>query len=434
MKLVITAQGSLSNARRDRPAHPRGLNVLVLTEVWERFSFYGMRALVLLYSVRGLGFTETDATRVYAAYMAFVFVAPVLGGLIGDSAVGYGRSALLGAVLMMAGHLLMTFTHRNPFFAGLALVALGCGLFKPNVNAMLARLYATNDSRREQGFLICYIGIHVGAIMAPIVCGWLAERVGYRAGFASAAAGMAAAIVVLGAGWAPANRCAEEVGAPLGRHTPELRRGPAFAATLIVCAFAVLFWIASEQMGSSLTFFAEHDVDRSPRWWPGAAIPTGYFLALNPLGILVLMPIISRVWQAMRRRGREPTTARKLAIGFVLMTLSYGALVAVSASRGAGKIGPQWLVLSYGLGAASELCILPIGMTLITRLTPAHRIGVGLAMWFLAGFVGNLLAGKVAIQWQQWSHEVFFGLLAAVCLFAAIALSWLAGRLDRLSA
>jgi POT family proton-dependent oligopeptide transporter len=332
----------------------------------------------------------------------------------------------------------MAVDHRTAFYAALTLDACGCGVFKPNLTAMLSQLYAADDPRRDRAFLAFYAVTCVGAALAPIVCGFLADRLGFRFGFTAAAIGMAITILVLRLAW-PARGGAVRRAAPAAPAAPPSRARDLteLKAAVVVSLFAVVFWIAAEQAGNTLTVFADQEVDRVIQlgaWsWK---IPTSSLLALNPIALLILMPLLSRMWRRAALRGREPSTALKMAIGVGLMAVAFGWLILtslVAAHRG-DQVGVISLAVFYVIASAAELYVLPSGMSLVTKVARPTRRGTALAPWFLAGFVGNILAGRLAELWGQWSHTMFFGAVAVLCAGAAVCFGLGAARLERMAA
>ncbi len=432
--------------------HPRQLWMLFMTEFWERFSFYGMRWALTLYIVAqffgGDQSGQAYASRTYGAFLALVYATSIFGGFAADRLIGYQRSILLGAIITAAGLFMITVPNQEIFLAGLAVVITGNGLFKPNISTMVGQLYRQGDPRRDSGFTIFYMGINAGALVAPLFTGWLASHLtntpmeqNYKAVFLTTGIGMIVSFLWFwfgrrqlgeigrppqgsGAGkmimvLIGAAICApiiyfllSRVGANLiqygltamlvllaalmiveGMREGKVQRDKVFAM-IALFAFNILFWMFFEQAGSSFNFLAENIVDRNFGSWE---FPVGWFQSVNPIGIVILAPIITIVWAGLNSINAEPSIPRKFGLGLILNGLSFTVLMyALSSLVVDGRI-PFWpLVLTYVIQTLGELCLSPIGLSMVTKLAPTKSVGLAMGGWFLSISVGNNLSGIFA--------------------------------------
>jgi POT family proton-dependent oligopeptide transporter len=505
MSETVGAEPAVEISGRARRRHPRGLSTLFFTEMWERFSYYGMRAFLLLFMVTpvaagGLGLPDATAGVIYGMYTSMVYLLSVPGGWIADRFLGQQRAVLVGGVLIMAGHISLAMPAGATFYLGLSLVALGTGLLKPNVSAIVGQLYAPDDSRRDAGFTIFYMGINLGAFMAPLVCGaFLAEsdtfkrwlhaagiepQAAWHFAFGGAAVGMFLGIVQYvigrrhlrdaGARPTPPRDAAEGarnrrilaavvalfVGLPvvLGvlaatgaiTLTPD-GVGDTFGVILPATAVAVLvglvvfgaagaaerrrmlvigllffaaavFWGCFEQAGSTLTLFADRHTHRVIFGQPfGATV----YQSLNSIFVVSLAPVFASLWIRLAKRGREPSTLTKFALGMFGVGLGYLVLVPAARIVGGGSLaGPGWLVALYLVHTCGELCLSPVGLSAMTRLAPVRIAGLIMGVWFLASSVGNYLAGRAVGLTQKMPMESFFLLMtvfpAAIGVFLLV--------------
>jgi POT family proton-dependent oligopeptide transporter len=450
--------------------HPRGLMTLYFTEMWERFSYYGMRAFLLFFMVApvpsgGLGFGIYKATLVYGTYTMAVYLLSIPGGFISDNFMGARRSVLVGGCLIALGHFVLAIPSPGSFFAGLALVVLGTGLLKPNISAMVGGLYVRGDARRDAGFSIFYMGINVGALIAPLVCGYLAQGVAFREwlasrgmdpagswhwGFAAAGVGMTAGLVqftlgsrrLAGVGVAPAAGSRPwghlalvlaatgglialviasdlvdglfwlryiYLGAPLAAIAWFGSRGDVtnkrVAAILVFFAAATVFWAIYEQAGSTIALFGETLTDRSLpnggafsalglRMSIGSPFPASFFQSVNSAFILVLAPAFGWMW--LKLGSRQPSSPVKFVLGLVFISLSFVLMVPAAHLSAHGLVSPWWIVGLFLLQTSGELCLSPVGLSLMTKLAPGDLVGLSLGIWFLASAYGNKLAGMLA--------------------------------------
>ena len=400
-------QVAITDAAVDRGffGHPRGLSTLFFTEMWERFSYYGMRAFLILYmtapvAAGGLGFADGDAASIYGTYTGSVWGSAILGGIVADKWLGQYRSVLIGGIIIALGHFTLAFKALPFFYTGLALIIIGTGLLKPNVSTLVGSLYSESDARRDAGFSIFYMGINLGALFGPLIAGYLAQEVDWHIGFAAAGVGMTLGLVqyVLGRNrlCAPsptrtADRSAEAQSAKRGFTPTEWKR---MGAIVIFFLVAILFWGAYEQAGSTLNLFADR-YTRTEAF--GFSFPSSWFQSVQPIFVITLAPIFAWIWVRMGRH--EPSVPAKLALGVLFMAISFLMLVPAGAmaQSGAGvRVSPWWLVVSYGISELGELCLYPVGLSAVTKLSPPRIVGVMMGVWLLSNAFGNKLAGWAA--------------------------------------
>jgi proton-dependent oligopeptide transporter, POT family len=413
--------------------HPRGLSTLFFTEMWERFSFYGLKALLILFMTAtvaqgGLGFTDRHAGDIIGWYGFGVYATAIFGGFAADKVFGQYRSVLLGGIIIALGHFSMAIPTLATFYLGLCLIVVGTGLLKPNASTMVGTLYDPDDARRDAGFSIFYVGINVGAFVAPLVVGTLGQEVNWHAGFACAGVGMVIGLIQYVAGkprLLPAlqrlgqteRHAARSLG-PWWRFTREEWRRVAAIAVLFV--FSAVFWGAFEQASSSLNLFA----DRLTRnTFLGYTFPSTWYQSLNSMFmILGLAPLIGEIW--VRLGPRQPSSPVKFALGLIFVGL--GFLLIVPAAKVAQQrsvlASPWWLVGLYFLHTIGELCLSPVGLSIVTKLAPQRIVGAMMGLWFLSIAVGNKLAGMAGGLFESLPLPKLFGAVAATAFAAAFIL------------
>ena len=417
--------------------HPRGLATLFMTEMWERASYYGMRALLMLYMTGsvlqpGLGFPIEKASHIYALYTMSVYLAGVPGGFLADRLIGHRRSVLIGGIIIAAGHFTMAIPGIPFFYLGLCLIVIGTGLLKPNVSTIVGTLYTRDDARRDAGFSLFYMGINLGAFFAPLVTGWLGQKLNWHFGFAAAGVGMVFGLIqyVFGQKYltpveeheTPQTAAIENAAQTGDAKQPFTRQewGRITAASILTL-FALIFWAGFEQAGSSLTLFA----DRATRLViMGFTYPSSWFQSVEPLAIIILSPVFAWLWIRMGRH--EPSSPAKFTFGLFFLALSF--LLVVPAARyfevNHMRVSPMWLIGLYLLQAIGELCLSPVGLSMVTKLSPARIVGLMMGVWFLATSFGNGVAGWVAgLVGTRPFSEVFmiaFATAAGVTLILTI--------------
>ncbi|MCO1617495.1 peptide MFS transporter [Micromonospora tulbaghiae] len=460
--------------------HPRALSTLFLTEMWERFSFYGMRAILVLYLTAavadgGLDLGESSANAVYGTYNAMVYLMALPGGWVADRLIGARRSVLWGGVVIAAGHYVMAIPTGWSVFAGMALIVLGTGLLKPNISTMVGDLYERDSPRRDAGFSIFYMGINLGAFIAPLITGFLGERINWHLGFGAAAVGMTFGVLqyVLGrrnlgdAGARPADpllgadrrRALTRIGVATvvllavllvllvaGWFTVDTVVNLLTVVTVLVTVgyfariltdreisgtersrmkayvwlflFAASFWLIYDQAGSVLNIFA---ADRTDRSVGGFTFPASWLQSVNPILIIIGAPLAAALWLKLGHRVSTPT---KFAVGLVLNGLSFVLMAAAAqAAVGGDLVSPLWLVAVYAIQVAGELSLSPVGLSATTKLAPVKYASQMLGLWFLATAVGDAIGGQVARLADTWSQPVYFltfGLASVVLGLAAV--------------
>ncbi|MBL8680006.1 MAG: peptide MFS transporter [Myxococcales bacterium] len=564
---ITNANEGASAGADEHKEQPRGLYVLFSAEAWERFSYYGMRALLVLYMTQHLHYERANALEIYALYTGLVYLTPLIGGALADSLLGRRKAVLIGGVLMALGHLAMAF--EPLLFHALGLLIVGNGFFKPNISTIVGGLYSEGDNRRDGGFTIFYMGINLGAFFSPIVCGFLGEKVGWHFGFSAAAVGMLLGLVVFAMG----QKLFGTVGLPPGRapdksanvgtgayregeaqlEAPMLleRRdyidvaiwvaggtavvvallfawkfiGPMWATVgaipriilgllaafavgfklfrgsnseevqrlivvVILCVFNVFFWMGFEQAGGTMTLFAADKTDRSLGWfamivivgsilaaavniyystreqvharkfWLGVSglfviaagmvagpgvialvktghyeLPASQFQAINPLLIVALGPLFSKMWTVLDE-GRFKTSApTKMAIGMIVLGLGFIVMYIGQQFSTGGKVSPNWLVAVYAIHTVGELCLSPIGLSMVTRLAPNRVVSLAMGLWFLSSFFANYAAGILEHVLER-RHVPIYGFLVVSSIGPALVLlaitpilkKWMHGR------
>jgi proton-dependent oligopeptide transporter, POT family len=432
-------------AKTDLFGHPRGLAFLFTTEMWERFSYYGMRALLVLYMVNYLFAPERFDTviglaalkrmhealsgpldvqpfssLVYGDYTMLVYLTPILGGFLADQLLGHRRMVVIGASLMAIGHFMMAF--EPLFLFALVFLILGNGAFKPNMSAQVGDLYAAGDPRRDRAYSIFYVGINLGAFLAPLVCGTLGERVGWHYGFAAAGVGMLTglAIYLYASPHLPPDRIA------LRTERPPLTRDDRRTLVALAVLFVptMLFWATYEQQGNTIALWADTQTDRTiglPGW--SAEIPTTSFQAFNPFMIFAFTPLVVALWAWQAKRGREPSTLTKMALGCFGVTLANLIMAAAAWHAGGAKASWLWLLGYFVVITVGELYISPIGLSLVSKVAPAKLLSMMMGAWLATSFGGNFLAGWLGSFWSAMDKTQFFLMIAAIAGVAGLVIA-----------
>ena len=442
-----------SSTRPDNPGasgdlfgHPRGLTYLFATEMWERFSYYGMRALLVLYMVKylldpqraegvfglatfrhALEFVfgplalQPLASQIYGFYTGLVYLTPIFGGLLADRILGQRRTVVLGAALMAIGHFLMAFEHM--FLLALVVLILGNGAFKPNISTQVGALYAPGDRRRDRAFSIFYVGINLGAFLAPLVCGTLGEELGWHYGFAAAGVGMTIGLVIylLAAPTLPPDAFTrtKTTDGPLRRE--EWRAIGAIIALMLPVS---LFWATYEQQGNTIALWADQYTDRHFNFLLFAGeIPVTWFQAFNPFMIFAFTPFIVALWH--RQGHREPGTVVKMAIGCFLNAAAYLVMFAAAWQADGGQASWLWLFGFFVVITVGELYLSPVGLSLVTKIAPLRLLSMMMGVWLATSFIGGFLAGYLGTFWSSMSKPNFFLMLAIISAIAGVAVTLL---------
>lgn len=418
--------------------HPVGLFVLFFTEMWERFSYYGMRSLLVLYMTRQLiqsaqgsdsviGFNSLQAglealygplaiqalaSHIYGLYTGLVYFTPLFGGILADRYLGQRKTVVLGGLLMAAGHFLMAL--QSCFLLALLLLILGSGCFKPNVSTQVGNLYPADDPRRDGAFTLFYMGINLGALFSPLVCGTLGQVYGWHVGFAAAGVGMLIGLLVylLGQGHLAADRLTLK-GAETADDEPLSRREwQSIAGLLALAIINILFWAVYEQQGNTLQLFADQNTDWHLLGWE---MPSTWFQALNPAFIILLTPLLARVSLHNVGKGRQHSSIGKMAFGASLLSMAFLVLmVAIADMQTTEKISFLWLVLCTLIYTIGELYFSPVGLALVSKISPPRLVSMLMGMWFLSSFFGNYLSGYIGSYYERIPQDSFFLLLAVM--------------------
>jgi len=478
--------------------HPRGLSTLFFTEMWERFSYYGMRALLILFmtaapAAGGLGFDAVTAGAIYGLYTSMVYMMTLPGGWIADRLIGPQRAVLAGGVLIASGHFSMAVPSLTTFYLGLVLIVIGTGLLKGNVSVIVGRLYGKDDGRRDAGYSIFYMGINTGAFVAPLICGYLGQRVNWHAGFAAAGVGMVLGLIqyTLGrkylgeAGLRPADpgtvdgfaRQKREAARWLGGGVavlvlfgfgvytgilPVTAKQIADAAGFMLLGLSVgffawaflsggwtrvernhliligvlfvgyaLFASSFEQAGSTLNLFADRNTDNRIFGW---SFPSSWFQSVNALFVIIFAPVFAWLWVKLAASGKEPGAPFKFGIGLLLVGLGFAVLIPPSfaADRGA-LVGPGWLILTYLLHTWGELALSPVGLSAMSKLAPVRIGGLVMGVWFLGTSVGNYVGGRAAGFYESMTLPSLFTAVTLFTVGAGLAFVMFSRPLNRLA-
>jgi len=448
--------------------HPKGLYVLFYTEMWERFSYYGMRAILVLYMTKALMFDVARASNIYGNFTGLAYLMPLAGGYIADRWWGNRRSILAGGAIMALGQFIMFLSasfyqdeglSHMLLWTGLGVIIAGTGLFQANIASMVGSLYAPGDRRKDSAFTIFYMGINIGAFLAPLVAGGLGDTgdpADFRWGFLSAAIGMAVGTLVFqvfkdkhivdanghALGLPPADRHQSQKGAhnePMVREDWE-RVGVIF----ILSFFVIFFWAAFEQAGASLTVFADRQTDRDIMGW---TMPASWFQSVNAVAIVLFAPVFAWLWTVLAKRGLDPSTPVKMSLGFVFLGIGY--LIIAFGVKGVDptmKVSMMWLVSLYLLHTFGELCLSPIGLSAVSKLSPPRFASLMMGVWYLASSMANKMAGVLSSFYPEEGKEApvllgyevtnlheFFIIFVAMSAGAGVVLFLLARPISRWS-
>ena len=431
--------------------HPAGLSTLFFTEMWERFSYYGMRAFLILYMTAplaggGLAFDVKHAGSVFGTYTSGAWAAAILGGIVADRWLGQYRSVLIGGIIIALGHFTLAFKALQFFYLGLALIVVGTGLLKPNAATLVGGLYDRGDARRDAGFSIYYMGINLGAFIGPIIAGALAQKVNWHVGFACAGVGMSLGLVQYVIGrrrLAPAvQRLAKEPrpfagSAPTATVHPEPRRlgfsvmeWKRLAAMFVFFIFAALFWAGYDQAGSTLNLFGDRYTRHAVL---GYEFPSSWYVAIQAWFVIVLAPVFAWLW--VRLGTREPSSPAKFAWGLFFLGVSFLILIPAGTAAQSGpdvRVSPWWLVACYFVQELGELSLSPVGLSVFTKLAPLKVASLMLGVWYLANGLGDKLTGWTAGFFNTVPLAELFGIMAGVFLASAAILVLLIRPVRRL--
>ncbi len=452
---------------KKRTGHPKGLYLLFLTEMWERFSYYGMRGILILYLTKtylegGLNISAQNASLIYGFFTGFVYFTPLIGGWIADKWIGQRHAITIGGITMMLGQLALfaVNTHAG-LFTGLGLLIIGNGFFKPNISTLVGGLYEEGDERRDSAFSIFYMGINLGAFMAPLVVGFLTDNLfagtvtsdtgeviisyGYRYGFLAAAIGMFLGQIFFNTlaqkylgniGKRPGSLQASAINleAPVDTKKPLTKEErQRITVIFVLFVFAIFFWAGFEQAGSSLSLYTDKYVDRVVF---GYEIPTAWFQSVNPLFIVLLAPLFGMFW--VSKTGKKLTTPIKMGLGMVILGVGFFFMLGAVAERGGDtedisiKASLIWLVLTYLVHTLGELCLSPVGLSVVTKLSPPKLASVLMGVWLLSSFVANIVGGFLASSVESMGAGKIFLYVALFVIVCGIILITLNKKLLRM--
>ena len=458
--------------------NPRSLSTLFFTEMWERFSYYGMRALLVLYLVNSLNYSESEALHIYAVYTGLVYLTPLIGGYLADRFLGTQKSIFIGGLTMMIGHFLMAFP--DYLYLAIGMLIIGNGYFKPNISSLLGKLYKSNDVRRDSGFSIFYVGINVGAFLAPLIVGYVGETINWHYGFAIAGFGMLAGLIqfyygqnkiikedttqqsrkLKSADWGlitiisliniPLILLILEVNEVINNYFFEIllalvafisfylltRKKQLLSAKEdlkkivyigVLSIFVIFFWMGFEQAGGSLTLFANNSVDRN---FLGFIIPASFFQSINPLIIILIGPMIANFWLRVDRSKSNINTPQKMGLGLLLLAGGFFLITLVTNSSDSA-ISLWWLVGVYFLHTLGELCLSPIGLSMVSKVSPRKIASLMMGFWFLSSAVANFMAGKLPGILQANNLDLFT-FLTVTSIVAGLLLLLISTFMERL--
>ena len=430
---------------------PKALYLLALTASWERFSYYGMRAFLILYmanaatsNLGGMGWSDATSGQVYGIFTGLCYLFPLIGGYIADRYLGERRSVLIGGIFIMLGHFTCAIDNGIiPFITGLTLLVIGNGFFKPTVVTMVGDLYEQGDKRRDSAFTIYYMLFNAGVFLAPILCGFFGKEYGYRYGFITAGVGMLIGLIIYAVvaqkflgnlGKVPKQKKQEGV---VKEKTPltkeELDR---ISVIFVLLFFVTFFWAGYEQAGSTFNLYTERYINRVVMGWE---IPTEWLQSVNPLFVVALSPLFSWLWLALQRKGKNPSTPIKMGIGMLFLGIGFLFMLGAVGQRGGDshdvtiKASLFWLLATYFFHTVGELCLSPIGLSMVTKLAPIKFASVFMGVWFLSSFLANTISGFLVGAVNTLGAGKVFGIIAVLMIglgFIVFTISrWLLKRM-----
>lgn len=434
--------------------HPAGLFVLFFTEMWERFSFYGMRALLVLYmtqylladptkaaevfgynqlaayisSVFGPQTVQQMSSQIYGLYTGLVYFTPFFGGLLADRFWGQYKTVYLGGFLMAIGHFLMA--SEQAFLLALFFLILGNGAFKPNISTQVGNLYSEGDPRRDSAFTIFYMGINLGAFLSPLVCGTLGQTLGWHWGFGAAGVGMLLGLVIywLGSSTLPKDAISHDKNSE-AKEPLTKQEWSAVGALGVLCVLNIMFWAIYEQQGNTLQIWADQKIN-----WTisGITIPSTWFQTFNPAMIFIFAPLLNIFWAWQNKQGREPSSVTKMGLGCILCGSAYILMILASMAMPGDERGSViWLLSTVFVFTMGELYLSPIGLSLVTKVAPKKILSMMMGMWFLSSFFGNYATGLIGTLYEQMPKENFFGILTAMGIVTGIVFMLIRRPIER---
>ena len=454
---------------QQKKGHPKGLYLLFFTEMWERFSYYGMRAILILYLTKkfvegGLGMDKAEATLLYGYFTGFVYFTPLIGGWLADKYLGKRLAVTIGGITMMLGQFtLFAMDNVTGLYIGLLLLIIGNGFFKPNISTLVGGLYKDGDDRRDSAFTIFYMGINLGAMFAPLVIGLVSDTLfattnpdgsityGYKYGFLASGIGMLLGQVIFNLfapkylgdlGTKPITKGADleenkisSVNPQTGEILDEKQEKQRISVIFILLIFAIFFWAGFEQAGSSLSLYTDKYIDRTVF---GFEIPTAWFQSVNPLFIVTLAPLFTIFWASPI--GRRLSTPVKMGLGMVILGLGFLFMLGAVAERSANgnvedefnKAALMWLIMTYLLHTIGELCISPVGLSVVTKLSPPKLASVLMAVWMLSSFFANIVGGYIAAYVEKMGAGQVFTYIAIFVSVCGVLLIFLNKQISRM--
>ena len=431
--------------------HPVGLYVLFFTEMWERFSYYGMRAILVLYLVAqtqsensGLGWTNGEALSLYGWYTMLVYVASIPGGWIADKFLGQKKSVLYGGILLVAGHSILAIEEMWAFYSGLGLIIAGVGLLKPNISTMVGGLYKQGDIRRDKGFTIFYIGINVGAFLSSLIVGTVGEVYGWHYGFGLAGIGMAAGLIQYLFGQKYLKSVGNFLGDSENKTEKEAMNKPLtkiekdrVVVLLISFLLVIIFWGAFEQAGGLMNLYASGKTDRILSFslpLIGNEVPASWFQSLNAMFIIFLGTTVAGFWANRKLKGKISTSLFKMILGLIIMGTGFFFMTAAAAQYETnGASAMYWLVLAYLFHTVGELCISPVALSYITKLAPVKYASLMMGVYFAMTGFGNKLAGWLGEASENLGEYVIFTGIAIFCVIFGFLVMLFRDRLEKLT-
>ncbi|MGR5329907.1 peptide MFS transporter [Photobacterium damselae] len=428
--------------------HPKGLFLLFSTELWERFSYYAMRAILVLYLTDktingGLGWSTQDALQLYGTYTGLVYFTPLIGGWIADNILGQRRSIIIGGILMAIGQFTLALPHSmvDPhavtfFYIGLGFLVVGNGLFKPNISTMVGDLYKEGDHRRDGAFTIFYMGINIGSLLAGVIAGTASTVYGWKAGFLCAGIGMTMSLIIqllfaerlLGnIGKVPAAHRAAAMNKS-GKQEPLTKvERDRLKVILVMCTFVIVFWAGFEQAGGLMNIYSQ---EYTNRMIGNFEVPAAWFQSLNPFFIIICAPILASIWVKMGKN--EPASPVKFALAMFSLALGFACMIGAALEQGGDltvKTSMMWLVGAYFFHTIGELCLSPIGLSLVTKLAPLRLASLMMGAWFGANAIANYVAGIVGSRLGETGPLAIFSGIAITAIVAGVLLLLLSNKL-----
>lgn len=430
--------------------HPKGLMVLFFTEMWERFSYYGMRGILVLFLVSetkgGYGWTNVEALELYGIYTMMVYLMSIPGGILADKVLGQKRAVIIGGFTLVAGHLLMAYPPVWAFYTALALIVAGTGLLKPNISTMVGGLYREGDPRRDSGFTIFYMGINLGALLASIIVGYVGERYGWHYGFSLAGFGMVLGQIVFiwgrkylkGVGnleKEPKNEdrifTKDEKQAPAGFMGFNRNEWDRIIAIFISFIIVLVFWASFEQAGGLMNLYA---LEYTDRWVMGWEIPAAWLQGLNAFFILTTGGIVAAIWIALAKRGKNPPSIFKMGLGTAILGIGFIFMVFASLERNAeGLSSLHWLVFAYLFHTLGELALSPVSLSFITKVAPKRIVASMMGLYFAVTGLGNYVASLIGIWAQRLGELEIFMYIAGFTIFLGVILMLLTRKINKLT-